>query len=42
MITSQIKGRLFEKSIHSFLQKTNLDVLSEKEIKKSMKLIQFL
>lgn len=34
MITEQNKGRLFEKSVHSFLQKTNLDVLSEKEVKK--------
>jgi len=33
-IKPQNIGRLFEKSIHSFLQKTNLDVLSEKEVKK--------
>jgi len=34
LITAQNRGRLFEKSIHTFLQKTNLDVLSEKEVKK--------
>jgi hypothetical protein len=34
MIIEQNRGRLFEKSIHSFLQKTNLDVLSEKEVKR--------
>lgn len=33
MISPQDMGRLFEKYIHFYLEKTNLDVLSEKEVK---------
>ena len=34
MLSLQNRGRLFEKSIHSYLEKTKLIVLSEKEIKR--------
>lgn len=34
MLTAQDKGRLFEKNIHSFLQQTKLNVLTENDVKK--------